>query len=91
MHATHLADPAGIVAPEINQHQVLGELLRIIQQFLLEREILLGRPAAWAGAGDRPYRDCLVFETHQYLGRRSDHVMVTEIQVIQVRRRIEAT
>ena len=39
-------DAADVVAAEVDQHDVLGALLRIGQQFLGERAILLGRRAA---------------------------------------------
>ena len=31
VHATHLAYPAGIVTPEVDQHQVLRQFLRVIE------------------------------------------------------------
>ncbi len=48
-----LGDAADIVAAEIEQHQMLGALLGIGQQFRFERLILVRRRAARPGAGDR--------------------------------------
>ena len=48
-----LGDAADVVAAEIEQHQVLGALLRIGQQFGFERLVLVRRGAARARAGDR--------------------------------------
>ena len=48
-----LGDAADIVAAEIEQHQMLGALLRIGQQFVFQRLVLVRRRAARARAGDR--------------------------------------
>ncbi len=82
-------DAADVVASEIDEHHVLGDLLRIGEQ--LRRELLVGfaRRAARARAGDRPQRDCRAFLPHEDLGRRADHVEVAEIVVEHVRRRVE--
>ena len=48
-----LGDAADIVAAEIEQHQMLGALLRIGEQFLFERLVFVRRRAARARAGDR--------------------------------------
>ena len=48
-----LGDAADIVAAEIEQHQMLGALLRIGEQFLFQRLVLVRRRAARPRAGDR--------------------------------------
>ncbi len=48
-----LGDAADIVAAEVEQHQVLGALLRIGQQLGFERLVLVRRRAARTRAGDR--------------------------------------
>ena len=47
-------DAADVVAAEVDQHDVLGALLRVGQQLLRQRAVLLRRRAARARAGDRP-------------------------------------
>ena len=51
---------------------MLGDLLLIGEQFLLEREILGRGGAALAGAGDRTHGDDVVLEANQDLGRGAD-------------------
>ena len=48
------ADAPEVVAPEVDQHQVLGVLLRVVAQRLLALLILLPRRAARLRPGDRP-------------------------------------
>ena len=48
-----LGDAADVVAAEIEQHQMLGALLRIGQQFFLQRLVLMRRRAAPPRAGNR--------------------------------------
>ena len=48
-----LGDAADIVAAEIEQHQMLGALLRIGEKLRLERLVLVRRRAAPPRAGDR--------------------------------------
>ncbi len=84
-----LGDTADIVAPEIEQHQVLGALLRVCQQLFGESIVLgLGR-AAPPRAGDRPDRDSVVAQAHQDFGARADDLEVAEIEIAQERRRID--
>ena len=45
-------DPAQVVAPEIDQHHVLGALLRIALELLGEQRVLPGIDAAWPGSSD---------------------------------------
>ncbi len=52
-HAACLGDPTQIVAGEIHQHDVLGVLLWVAEQFRLQILILLRRAAPRSGAGDR--------------------------------------
>ncbi len=39
-HGARLADPAQVVAAEVDQHQVLGAFLLVRQQLLLEQQVL---------------------------------------------------
>ena len=51
--AADLGDAADIVAAEIEQHQMLGALLGIGEQLLLERLVFVRRGAAPPRAGER--------------------------------------
>ncbi len=66
-------DPADVVAAEIDQHDVLGDLLRIGAELSFQRVILaLARPAR-PGAGNRTYRDFPSLESRHHLGRGTQH------------------
>ena len=83
-------DPADIVAAEIEQHQVLGALLRVGEQALRMGAVLRRRRAARPRAGDRPDRHLAVAHPHEDLGRRADDLEVLEVEVAQERRRVDA-
>ena len=82
-------DAAEIVAREIDQHDVLGVLLRIGEQLLLQSRVLVAVAAARPRAGDRPHLRVTVREFHQRFGRGADDHAVAEIAVEHVRRRIQ--
>ena len=52
-----LAHAAEVVAPEVDEHHVLGALLLVGEQVLGDHGVLLGVGAARARPGDRPRRD----------------------------------
>ena len=84
-----LRDAADIVAPEIEQHQMFGALLRVGQQFLADRLVLGAVPAAMARAGDRADGDAVVPHTNQNLGARADNGEIGEVEEIEEGRRID--
>ena len=88
LHGAGLGDAADVVARQVDQHHVLGALLRVVHQFLLDRLVRFGRGAARAGAGQRPDRDLLAFGrlllAHQDLRRGAHHVEVAEVVVVHV-------
>ena len=88
-HRADLRDAADVVAAEVDQHDVLGALLRVGEQLRGERPVLLGVGAAAARAGDRPQRHLVALEPHQDLRRRADDVEVAKVEVEHVRRRVE--
>ncbi len=71
-HGAVLADAAQVVAAQVHQHDVLGALLGIGQQFVGEVAILLGLLAAPACAGDRVQRGDAVLEPHMHLRAGAD-------------------
>ncbi len=65
-------DPPEVVAPEIDQHHVLGALLRVGLQLLGEQGVLLGVDAARPRAGDRVGGQPVALDLEQELRRRAD-------------------
>jgi len=66
LHRADFRDAAGVVAAQVDQHQVLGDFLGIGQQVCFQRQILLFGGAARAGAGDGPHGDQVVLDAHQH-------------------------
>ena len=83
-------DAADVVAAEIEQHQVLGALLRIGEQLVLERLVLVRGRAARARAGDRPDGHRAVAHAHQDFRARADDREIAEVEEEQERRGIDA-
>lgn len=80
----HGADPghaAHVVAAQIQQHQVLGQFLRIGQQVGLVRAVLFRRGPAGPGARDGSDRDLPVKDAHQDLGAGADHLKAAEVEI----------
>jgi len=57
VHAAGLRDAPDVVAPQIDQHDVLGALLGVGQQLVGKRRVFGWCRAAPPRAGDRPHRD----------------------------------
>src|SRR5690606_40671065 len=74
---------------EIDEHHVLGVLLRVRDELLLEREIVVASRAAGACAGDRPEARVAVLEPDERLGRGSGDRKAAEPEEVHVRRRIQ--
>ena len=93
LDAAGLRDAADVVAREVDQHEVLGALLRVAEQFLFHRRVQLRRGAARARAGDGADRDLLalghVLVAHQDLGRGADDLERPHVVEVHVRRRVE--
>ena len=81
--------PAEVVAREVDQHHVLGVLLRVGEQFCFERGVLRGIRAARPRAGDRTQLRVSAVELDQRLGRGADDHPLAELAVIHVGRRVE--
>ena len=84
-----LADPAEVVAPEVDEHHVLGALLRVGEQRLGLAAILLLGGAARVGAGDRPRLDPAPADLDQRLGRGAGDLEVAELEEVHVGRRVD--
>ena len=70
--AAEFGNPSHIIAGEINEHQVLGTLLGIIEQFQPESLISLGGRTPLAGPGDWTDLNFSVGHLHMHLGGTSD-------------------
>ena len=53
LHCAEIADPAQIIAGQIDQHDVLGALLGVGEQLLFQGNVFRRRRSAAARAGDR--------------------------------------
>ena len=90
-HRAGLGDTTDVVAAQVDQHQVFGQLLGIAEQVLLQRQISFFVGTAWTRAGDGADRDQAFLDPHQHFWRRPHHVEVTEVEEVHVGRRVEAT
>ncbi len=84
-----LADAAQVVAPEVDEHDVLGALLLVGQQLGGDAPVLLGRGPARAGAGDRLGRDVAPGDRQQRLGARTGDLEVAEVEEVHVGARVD--
>ncbi len=75
------ADAAEVVALEIEEHDVLGPLLRVGEKFLLESSVPVCREAARPGAGDRSCFGQPAVERDEALRRRRDDLGEGRAQV----------
>ena len=89
-HRADLRHPASVVAAQIQEHQMLGQLFRVGQQFGLERAILFRRFSPWPGPGNRPDGDFAIEDPHQNFRAGPDHLKTTEVEKEHERRRVGA-
>jgi len=68
--AAELRDATDVVAGEVHEHDVLGPLLRVGQQFVGEPPVVVGCAAAGPGAGERAVGDLAVLDPAHDLRRR---------------------
>ena len=89
LHRAGGGDAPDVVAPEIDEHDVLGDLLGVVQQLLLELEVVALHGAARTRARDRPHGDLAAFDPHHHLRRGTGKREVAEIEEEQVGRRVD--
>ncbi len=88
-----LRDAPDVVAGEVDEHDVLGELLRIGEELGGQRFVFGGRSPTASRAGERSHRGDFVFHPHQRFRRgardlkRGNAAFFGEIDEIHVRRR----
>ena len=88
-HLAGLRYPAHIVAAQVDQHQVLGDLLGVGEQLFFQLLVALRRGAAFAGAGDGPHRDLVVLHPGEDLRRGAGDVEVLQVQIEHIRGRVQ--
>ena len=83
------ADPPEVVATEVDEHHVLGALLRVLGELAREPLVLgVGAPAR-PRPGDRAHRGDAVAEADERLGRGAEHGAAVEAHEVEVRARVE--
>src|SRR5262249_17295769 len=82
-------DAADVIAAEIDEHDVLGALLRIGQQFGGEAFVLLLATAARARAGQGADRRLVALDADHDFRRRTDQAQRPRLQIEQERTRID--
>ena len=88
-HRPRSRDATDVVAPEVDEHDVLGDLLLVVQQFVLEFEVFRLVDAASSRTRDGSVTDQSVVHAHQHLGRRTDDLNLSRIEKVHVGRGIE--
>ena len=83
-----LDDAADVVAREVDEHHVLGALLRVLGELGRHPAVVGLGAAAAAGAGDRAADHAAVEELHHRLGRRADQRRLGMPHEVHVRRRV---
>ena len=82
-------DPPDVVAAEVHQHDVLGDLLRVVQKLLFEPEIIPLHGAARTRTGDRTHGDFAAFDAHHHLRRGTRQREFAELQEEQIGRGVD--
>ena len=82
-------DPPDVVAGEVDEHHVLGPLLRVLDQLGGQAPVVVLGAAAEAGAGDRAADDPSVEQLHHRLGRRPHERDLGVAHEVHVRRRVD--
>ena len=84
------AHPAEVVAAEIDEHHVLGALLRVLLELLGQDLVLAGVGAARPRAGDRVGGQLVALGLEQQLRRGADDLELRRPDEEQVRARVDA-
>ena len=66
-HRAGRGDATDVVASEVDQHHVLGDLLLVVEELVFECEVLVLVDAARARARDGTVADEAVVHAHQHL------------------------
>ena len=82
-------DAAQVVAPEVDEHDVLGPLLRVALELLRQERVLARVRAARASAGDRVGRQPVALDLEEELRRGADDLEGRRPDEEQVRARVD--
>ena len=82
-------DASHVVAGQVDQHDVLGQLLGVLGQLPLEEPVVVLVLPTGPRTGDGPGDDDAVAQPHHRLGRRTDDGDLGEAQEVHVGARIE--
>ena len=82
------ADPAEVVAAEVDQHQVLGPFLLVLQHLFSQTRVLGRRGSPRSGPGDRSGLRETTGHRHQRLGAGPDDLEIAERDVVHVGARV---
>ena len=88
-HGAVVADPADVVAAEIDEHHVLRLFLLVALELLGQPHILFLGLAARPRAGDRMGDGVTAFDPDQHLRRRTDDGAIAHADEEHVRRRVD--
>ena len=84
-----LDDPPDVVAGQVDQHDVLGALLGVLEQLGGELAVVLVGAAAEPRAGDRTRDHPALEQLHHRLGRAADQRQLVLTHVVHVRARVD--
>ena len=85
-HGAGKADPAYVVAAQVDQHDVLGALLLAGLELILQGVVFFGRAASGPGAGDGVGGRDPVFDGDHRLDGGANDVEPVQVQVVHVGR-----
>ena len=91
VHCAVFTNPPQVVARQVHQHDVLGALFWIGQQFLFQAQIFVRRLAARARPGNRPDGGYALLQAYVHFRRSADQAQrfvasqVGEIEIEHVR------
>ena len=91
LHGAELGDAADVVAGEVDEHDVLGDLLRIFAQLGRHAPVVLFGLAPPAGAGDRARHHGRAVHPHHRFGRRAGDRDLGVTQEVHVGARVHLT
>ena len=95
VHSARLAHFRQVVARQVNQHDVLGALFRIADEFFRKPAVFNLSIAAWPRTGNRVSEDLAVFHRHECFRRGADYAEglafgVFHLEQVHVRARVRA-
>ena len=91
MHCAELGDAAHIVAGQVDQHDVLGDLFRVLAQLARHAPIVFFVAASTTCAGNRTRHDLALQQLNHRLGRRTHQGHLGMTQEVHIRTRVDLT